>query len=144
MEKVCLFLARGLGSGLLKPAPGTWGSLVAVIIAYFIHLPWWFILLSGVLAVYICDVAEKVLGVPDASEIVLDEFIGMWITCWAIPHHIVLYILAFALFRLFDITKVFPVDNVQSLPGGLGVVADDVVAGIMGRIVMAIVIFIWF
>lgn len=144
MNTVWLFLARGLGAGLLKPAPGTWGSLAAVILAYFFQFPLWFIVLAGCISIYACDVAEKLLGVHDAPEIVLDEFIGMWIACWAIPHSIPLFILAFALFRLFDITKIFPVNNMQSLPGGWGIVMDDVVAGIMARIVMAVIIGIWF
>ena len=149
MDKIILFLARGLGSGLLKPAPGPWGSLLAMLLCYFIELfsgfslaSWWFILLCAVLGIYICDVAEEIIGVPDAGEIVFDEFVGMWITLLAVPHHFGFYVLAFALFRLFDITKIFPINNLQKLPGGLGIMIDDIVAGAMARIILAIILWV--
>jgi len=140
MNNLLLFLARGCGSGLLHPAPGTWGSfaawLVGVICILLGHpIPLWFIVIAAVVGVYICDSGEKQLGVRDAPEIVFDEWVGMWITMWAVP--LVLTPVAFALFRLFDITKVGPIDKAQDFPGGLGIMADDVLAGIVGRIVMA-------
>lgn len=137
MRKAMVFLGRGLGSGLLKPAPGTWGSLLALVIGYIVHLPLWFIILAAFAGVYICDVAEKEIGIHDAPEIVFDEFVGMWIALWAIP--VVLYPVAFILFRLFDITKIFPVNNLQNLPGGWGIMMDDVAAGIMARIVLGVI-----
>ena len=101
-------------------------------------MPLWFIALAGVAGIYICDSAEKQLGVHDASEIVFDEWIGMWITMWHVP--LILTPVAFILFRLFDISKIGPVGKIQDLPGGLGIMADDVVAGIIGRIILAVVI----
>ena len=142
MDKTMLFLARGCGSGMLRPAPGTWGSLAAFFIAlgwsFFGGMPLWFIALAGVAGIYICDSAEKQLGVHDASEIVFDEWIGMWITMWHVP--LILTPVAFILFRLFDISKIGPVGKIQDLPGGLGIMADDVVAGIIGRIILVVVI----
>lgn len=146
MDKTMLFLARGCGSGMLRPAPGTWGSLAAFFIALgwslFGGMPLWFIALAGVAGIYICDSAEKQLGVHDASEIVFDEWIGMWITMWHVP--LILTPVAFILFRLFDISKIGPVGKIQDLPGGLGIMADDVVAGIIGRIILAVVMFFVF
>ena len=85
MEKTMLFLARGCGSGLIHPAPGTWGSLAALVIGivwgFFGGMPLLFIVLAGLAGIYICDSGEKTLGVHDASEIVFDEWIGMWIAC---------------------------------------------------------------
>lgn len=143
MDKVVLFLARGCGSGLLHPAPGTWGSaaalLIGVIWSFFGGIPLWFIVVTGILGVYICDSGEKQLGIHDAPEIVFDEWIGMWITLWQVP--LVLMPVAFLLFRLFDISKLGPIGKIQDLPGGLGIMADDVLAGIAGRLVLAAVMF---
>lgn len=146
MEKVMLFLARGCGSGLLHPAPGTWGSLAALLIgivwSFFGGMSLWFVVLAGLAGIYICDSGEKTLGVHDASEIVWDEWIGMWITMWGVP--LVLTPLAFLLFRLFDISKIGPIGKIQDLPGGLGIMADDVLAGIAGRLILAVVMFFFF
>ena len=146
MEKTMLFLARGCGSGLIHPAPGTWGSLAAFLIglawSFFGGMPLWFIVLAGIAGIYICDSGEKQLGVHDASEIVWDEWIGMWITMWHVP--LILTPVAFVLFRLFDISKIGPVGKIQDLPGGLGIMADDVLAGIMGRLVLTVVMFFVF
>ena len=146
MDKMMLFLARGCGSGLLHPAPGTWGSLAAFLIAlawsFFGDMPLWFIVLAGAAGIYICDSAEKQLGVHDASVLVYDEWIGMWITMWHVP--LIFTPVAFILFRLFDISKIGPVGKIQDLPGGLGIMADDVLAGIIGRLVLAVVIFFLF
>lgn len=142
VDKVVLFFARGCGSGLLHPAPGTWGSLAAFLIAlcwsFFGGMPLWFLLLAGVAGIYICDSAEKQLGIHDASEIVFDEWIGMWITMWQVP--LMFTPVAFVLFRLFDISKIGPIGKIQELPGGLGVLADDVLAGIFGRILLAVIL----
>lgn len=147
MDKVILFLARGCGSGLLHPAPGTWGSLAAFLIGviwswFFGGIPLWFIVIAGLLGVYICDSGEKQLGIHDAPEIVFDEWIGMWITMWAVP--LVLTPVAFLLFRFFDISKLGPIGKIQDLPGGLGIMADDVLAGIAGRLVLAVVMLFFF
>ena len=122
MDKLMLFLARGCGSGLIHPAPGTWGSFAALLIgmawAYFGDgMPLWFIVLAGVVGIYICDSGEKQLGVHDAGEIVFDEWIGMWITMWNVP--IILMPVAFVLFRLFDISKIGPIGKIQDLPSKL-------------------------
>ena len=146
MEKTMLFLARGCGSGLIHPAPGTWGSLAALAIGliwgFFGGMPLWFILLAGVAGIYICDSGEKTLGVHDASEIVFDEWIGMWIAMWNVP--LILAPVAFLLFRLFDISKVGPIGKIQNLNGGLGIMADDVLAGIISRIILAVPIYFFF
>ena len=143
MDKVVLFLARGCGSGLLRPAPGTWGSaaalLIGVIWSFCGGIPLWFIIVTGILGIYICDSGEKQLGIHDAPEIVFDEWIGMWITLWQVP--LVLMPVAFLLFRLFDISKLGPIGKIQDLPGGLGIMADDVLAGIAGRLILAAVMF---
>ncbi|MBR2627411.1 MAG: phosphatidylglycerophosphatase A, partial [Peptococcaceae bacterium] len=105
-------------------------------------MPLWFILIAGIAGIYICDSGEKTLGVHDASEIVYDEWIGMWIAMWNVP--LILTPVAFALFRLFDISKVGPIGKIQDLNGGLGIMADDVLAGIISRIIIAVPIYFFF
>ena len=92
------------------------------------------------MAVYICGEAEKIFQVKDSQKIVLDEIVGLQFTCFMIsptPAHV---IAAFALFRLFDIFKPFPVGLCQELPGGCGVVADDVAAGVYANVVLLLAI----
>ena len=93
MEKFLVFLAQGLGSGLAKKAPGTWGSLVAVIIAWFITPSLLTIIIAAAVGVYICTVAAKALNDDDPSCVVFDEWVGMWIALWALPHHLIWYVL---------------------------------------------------
>ncbi|MBC8466119.1 phosphatidylglycerophosphatase A [bacterium] len=127
--------------GNLPTAPGTWGSAFAVLI-------WWFgfshlnsllilliILMLFPIAVLSSNYAEKQLG-KDARSIVIDEVIGQWITLSFCPFYYLNAIFAFFLFRIFDITKPTPVRNLEKLPGGWGVVMDDVAAGVYGMIAM--------
>lgn len=128
-------LAFGFGSGLVPKAPGTAGSLLALLIAVpFLHLPYWIligiILLSLVLGILITGGVAEELGLKDPGGIVWDEFVGMWIALlwlpswwWLIP--------AFLLFRLFDIVKPWPVSLAdRELTGGAGIMLDDVIAGL--------------
>lgn len=143
MEKYLLLLAQGLGSGLAKKAPGTWGSLAALVIGWIITPKLITIIIAALIGVYICGLAEKMLGEEDPSCVVFDEWVGMWIAIWAIPHNLLWFILAFILFRLFDITKPWLIDKVQRYPKGLGVMLDDILAGIAARIVLAVLLWIF-
>ncbi len=147
------FLATGLGTGLLPKAPGTWGSLLAVGLSEGLFA------LSGLPAVALLAAASTVAGVPvsgrvarlrgakDPSAIVVDEIAGQSIALALLhvalpasaeaPLRWCLVALAFALFRLFDVAKPGPIDRVQSLPGGWGVMADDLLAGLLAGIAVA-------
>lgn len=137
------FLAYGLGSGLAPKAPGTWGTVAALLI-YLVGLGqvsgWIFglvILLSGIAGIYICDKAARDLGVHDHGSIVWDEFVGYWLTMLAIPFGVQWALLGFALFRLFDIWKPWPIGWVdKQLHGGLGIMADDILAGIYANLIL--------
>lgn len=147
-------LATGLGAGLLPKAPGTWGSLLAVGLSEGLFA------LAGLPAVALLAAASITVGVPvsaraaalrgakDPSEIVVDEVAGQSIAL-ALLHCVPaasaeaplrwgLVGLAFALFRLFDVAKPGPIDRAQSLPGGWGVMADDLLAGALSGIVAAV------
>lgn len=132
-------LATGFGSGLLKPAPGTWGSLVGLVIAIFL----WdltacqslFALLTAIsflLGCYLCQKTSQDLGVHDDGRIVWDEIVAIFFIFCALPNYNSLYYaLTFGLFRLFDIWKPFPIRNIdRQLQGGIGIMLDDILAGI--------------
>ncbi|MBN1613233.1 MAG: phosphatidylglycerophosphatase A [Deltaproteobacteria bacterium] len=148
-EKFIKFLATGFGSGLASLAPGTAGTLVGIPLYWvFSFQPWplWLItvLAFSFLAWHVSDQAEKLFGRKDAPCIVIDEIAGLQWTLFLIEPTVLHVALGFALFRLFDITKPCPARLFQDrLPGGLGVVADDLVAGVYGNIVLQILIHWW-
>lgn len=131
-----LFLAFGFGSGLAKKAPGTFGTLAAVPVYWLFaqtnsivySLLTIVITISGV---WICGWAAEKLGEHDFSGIVWDEIAGYLITMWLIPFSWKALVLGFLLFRVFDILKPWPIKWVdQHVGGGLGIMLDDVLAGI--------------
>ncbi len=130
-------LAFGFGSGLAPRAPGTVGTLAAVpfyLLAAPLSLPAYavFLALAFVLGVYLCDRASRDLQVHDHPGIVWDEFVGYWITLFAAPAGWLWVLVAFVLFRLFDILKPWPIGWLdRRVHGGLGIMLDDVVAGLM-------------
>ncbi len=130
-------LATGFGSGLSPKAPGTVGTLAAVPLVLLLNaLPLWFsavvIALICALGVYVSDVTSRDLGVDDHGGIVIDEVAGFAITMWALPPDGWLLLAGFVLFRFLDIVKPWPVRVFdQHVLGGLGVMADDIVAGLL-------------
>lgn len=137
--------------GHLPGAPGTWGSLVAVIFS-----PWLFLLLSIPLRLLVVTVifilggmaasrVERLTGVKDPGMVVVDELAGQWLVLlpFATLHPIHLG-LAFVLFRFFDIVKPWPVRLSEHwLPGGYGVMIDDILAGGYAAAVLALLRFFW-
>ena len=130
-------IATGFGSGLAPKAPGTFGSLAAVpLCALLIYCPVYVQILVALITFIIGTKAasetEKAMGMHDNSSIVIDEFDGMFIAVIAFPHFWYYSLLAFVLFRIFDILKPWPVSLAdKKIGGGLGVMVDDVIAGIM-------------
>jgi phosphatidylglycerophosphatase A len=138
-----VLLATGFGSGFAPVAPGTVGSLLALPIWWFWlgDLPAWqqalFVAVAAAVSIWIVSRACRATGVGDASQIVLDEFVGQWTTLIAAPKSAIALVMAFLLFRLFDITKPWPVSWAdRELRGGLGVVTDDVFAGVLAALVL--------
>lgn len=122
--------------GFFKPAPGSWGSAAAVVLAAILAMlsPWLLeiaTLLVCLLGVLAAGRYQTVTSRHDAPEVVIDEVAGQWIALLAVPLDWRWYLLAFLLFRLFDIVKPGPVRMAENLPGGIGVMADDIVAGVM-------------
>ncbi len=138
-----VLLATGLGSGLAPVAPGTVGSLLALPIWWwcFADLPFVQQLLwIGAIAaasIWVVNRACRAAGVGDASAFVLDEFVGQWVALLAAPKSLLVVGIGFALFRAFDIGKPWPVSWAdRRLKGGLGVVADDLLAGLLAAVVL--------
>ena len=120
--------------GKIPIAPGTWGSIGALILWLFlpvttsVHLS--VILVLFVLGLYSSHKVAKYMQVHDPSEVVIDEAVGMGISLFMLPHSYGLYLLAFIVFRIFDILKPSFIYQVQNLPGGWGIMLDDVLAGV--------------
>lgn len=148
-------VATGLGSGRMRPAPGTWGSLVALLV-WVAARQWgsphlgsglqaWLLgalapaLLITLVGVPASDRVARASGREDPGFIVIDEWAGQWIALLGLPFVAQGWldpwpVLPFLLFRLFDIWKPGPVDAAQRLPGGWGIVMDDVLAGILAAL----------
>ncbi len=140
-------VATGLGSGFSPIAPGTAGSLVAVIIAYFllptrpVMLPLLSVIFFFVGTHAAFFVAQEV-GKEDPQIVVIDEVVGMWIALWMVPHSLFAYSIAFLAFRLFDIWKPFPIKRLEAVPLGFGIMLDDVIAGFYGLIVTQLLVMV--
>ena len=128
------FAATFFYLGKLPFAPGSWGSLGALLL--WLLLPVIFsvqlsvIIILFVLGVYSSSRMAKYLDDHDPSEVVIDEVVGMGISLFMLPHSPGLYFLAFILFRVFDILKPSFIYRIQNLSGGWGIMLDDVLAGL--------------
>jgi len=136
------FLAFGFGSGLAPKGPGTAGTLMAVPL-YLLMADWdlplytAIVLLAAVVGIWICGAASRQLGVHDHGGIVWDEFVGFWITMWAVPASWAWVLAGFVAFRVFDIFKPWPISVLdKKVGGGFGIMIDDVVAGILACITL--------
>lgn len=143
-KKPSHFIAFGFGSGALPYAPGTWGTLLAIPFylvlrtlspaSYLVALV--FIILGSI---WLCDKTSKEIGVHDHPGMCIDEFVGYFVTMYNAPHRWTWIFWGFVLFRLFDIWKPWPIRAIdEKITGGLGIVLDDVLAGIYSCIVLHI------
>ena len=128
-------------TGHVRPASGTIGSLVALGTGYMIASFSLGVLVATILVVAILGIfaAERYgqrTGKKDASEVIIDEVAGQWIPLVIIPLEAEWYVAAFLLFRFFDISKIGPVGHAENFTGGIGVMADDLVAGILATVVL--------
>jgi phosphatidylglycerophosphatase A len=143
-------VATFFGSGLLKPAPGTWGSLAALLLwaalAMGAHAPASTVLIALIAGIIVsiaigvpaASIAARESGRKDPGFVVIDEVAGQWIALLGSPADWKHGLIALVLFRLFDITKPFPARQLEALPEGWGIVFDDVAAGLYAWGVAAI------
>ena len=161
--RVCAAVATLGPLGTRMGAPGTWGSgagllLYSAVLARFNNINHW-VLFVGILttlvlaAIILCTIAEKHLGKKDPGEIILDEFVAMpivfagaeasafkdtatqWVWLWVF--------VGFVLFRIFDVLKPFGIRRLQNLPGGLGIVVDDLAAAAAACATLHVLHFLW-
>ena len=136
------------GVGRLKPGPGTWASLLAVAIWYvalnLMQSGGWataILTLTGAVMVTLigipaATIVERESGCIDPGFVVIDEVAGQWVTLALAPVDLGHALAGFILFRFFDIVKPWPVRSMEKLPGGQGIMLDDVAAGVYGLLLM--------
>jgi phosphatidylglycerophosphatase A len=132
-------LATAAGLGYLPLAPGTYGSALGAILCFpLLSLPWSVLVgaAAGLTAVAVWTAGQVAAerGRADPSEVVIDEIAGMWWAAILLPASLYDLTAVFLLFRLIDIVKPSPISRLERLPGGLGIVADDVAAGLLARV----------
>lgn len=144
VNKLANWFSTVLKIGYLPIAPGTWGSLVAVVI--------WFLIIEStstitfiiaiiiifILGVYTSSITERHLAQKDPSIIVIDECVGQWIALLFLTKSLLWGLVAFALFRLFDIWKPYPIKALDKMPSGWGIMLDDVFAGVYALLVISV------
>jgi phosphatidylglycerophosphatase A len=141
-----MIIATGFYSGYLPKAPGTWGSLVGLFIFFLLHtlsLPIYLAVVAGLFLIgtFTAGEAEKIMDHKDPGLVVIDEIVGMLITMIAVPATPLNMALGFILFRIFDIAKPFPVGLIdQRFHGGLGIMLDDVMAGIYSLVILQVLV----
>lgn len=142
------FLAFGFGSGLSPKAPGTVGTLAAIplyllLAQLSVGIYLLIVLLSFGVGIWLCGESSKRLGVHDHGGIVWDEFVGLWIALLLAPSGWGWIVLGFVLFRIFDIWKPWPIRWAdKQVEGGLGIMLDDVIAGIYAFIVLQLCVYL--
>jgi phosphatidylglycerophosphatase A len=156
MNKFKWFIITGFFSGLLPKAPGTWGSLVATILAYFIIIffpnpyttIWLLVIFFSIIGYKFINEYENSGGIHDDKRIVIDEFAGVLISIGMLGNlkedTLIKLMLAFISFRILDIYKPSVIGKIdKKAPGGLGVMGDDIIAGIFGGIMAGILYIIY-
>jgi len=140
------FLAFGGGAGLVPRAPGTAGSVVGLVAAWWLldwPLAWQLAVVAVVIAlgIWVCGASARRLGVHDHQSIVFDEIAGVLVTALAVPEKSVFWFaLVFVLFRFFDIVKPWPIRDVDHrLGGGLGIMLDDLMAAVFAAVGLVII-----
>ncbi len=141
-------IATGFGTGYLPIGPGSWGTFPGMLLCWFMQplpplLYLWLIILLARWGVSLATDAELQIGRKDPGEIVIDEIIAFPLTMFLIPLSAGTLLLGFFLNRLMDTMKLWPCDNLQELPGGWGIMMDDMAAAIQSCLLMHLAIHFW-
>ena len=139
------FFATGFGIGYIPKAPGTFATLFAAAIWWYLptkisYIVGFFVIITALL---VCGKAEKLFGIKDDQRIVIDEMAGYFVAVASLPKIFFVLISSIILFRFFDIKKPFFIKSVQKLKGSVGIVIDDGLAGIMANIIIIITLLLW-
>ena len=141
-----LFIATCGYLGYVPVAPGTFGSAAGLVVLAAVRwsgspaLELAVIILLFAVGVWSANAAEGYFGGVDPAPVILDEVVGMLITLAFLPVNITGAIVGFLLFRLFDVVKPWPANRLEALHGGLGVMADDAMAGVYGNVAMRLLV----
>ena len=141
MNKIAEITSTVFYIGRLPLAPGTWCSFIAFLSWFYLrfYIEGVFILYASLIlffvGVAVSTIHSEVIKKDDPSEIVIDEWVGQWIALWLIPHSFYWGFASFILFRFFDISKLGPVQGMDDIKSGTGIMMDDVVAGILALLV---------
>ena len=141
MNKIAEITSTVFYIGRLPLAPGTFCSFIAFLAWYYLrfYIEGVFILYASLIlffvGVAVSTIHSEVIKKEDPSEIVIDEWVGQWIALWLIPHSFYWGLASFVLFRFFDISKLGPVQGMDDIKSGTGIMMDDVVAGILALLV---------
>ena len=141
-------LSLGFGSGLSPKMPGTMGSLVGVGLVVLLPVMDWIyhlslVVVTMVFGIYLCGATAKALQVHDHPAIVWDEIVGIFITFILVPKTWLWLCVGFVLFRFFDILKPWPISLADKhVKGGLGIMLDDVIAGIISLLIIQIILYL--
>jgi phosphatidylglycerophosphatase A len=144
MKRVALFIATSGGAGYSPIAPGTAGSAVGAVLFWCTRawpLAWQvaiIVVVSGV-GTWAASVAARHFGREDPGEVVIDEVAGQLVTLVATGAGLAGTFLGFFVFRAFDVVKPWPVNRLERLPGGVGIMADDLLAGVFGNLTLRLV-----
>lgn len=139
------FLGSGFYTGYSPFAPGTAASAAALLIYLIPGFEKLYILIPAIFLAFISGIYlggrfEEFYGKKDPSQCTIDEVAGMWISLILVPRQPLYIILSFVLWRFFDIIKPFPVRNAEGLPGGVGIMLDDVIAAVYSLIAVHLII----
>lgn len=152
MKRLKLFIGAGFGSGYIPKAPGTMGSLLALVPIYFLiqstnlYLIPLFVLITSLLSLWVSSACEEAWG-EDPGTMVMDEWAGQALAFSGIlftenlPTNLILLFAGFVFFRFFDILKPLGIKKLQNLHGGLGILLDDLLAGFYALICLKTLIF---
>ena len=141
MNKIAEITSTVFYIGRLPLAPGTWCSFIAFLSWFYLrfYIEGVFILYASLIlffvGVAVSTIHSEVIKKDDPSEIVIDEWVGQWIALWLVPHSFYWGFASFVLFRFFDISKLGPVQGMDDIKSGTGIMMDDVVAGILALLV---------
>ncbi len=141
MNKIAEITSTVFYIGRLPFAPGTFCSFIAFLAWFYLrfYIEGVFILYASLIlffvGVAVSTIHSEVIKKEDPSEIVIDEWVGQWIALWLIPHSFYWGLASFVLFRFFDISKLGPVQGMDDIKSGTGIMMDDVVAGILALLV---------
>jgi len=148
LGKVAAAVATGFGAGYSPVAPGTAGSLLGLLLFWPLRgLPAAFQI--GILAaVFLAGTAAatrvaRAAGIEDPGIVVVDEVVGMWTSLLFLPFTLGTAALGFVLFRILDVVKPYPARDLEALPGGWGIMSDDLMAGIYANLLLRVVMLVW-